>query len=66
MTKGVSTTDILSEPIFDLLQKQGMSQKKFARKTGIAQSAISDWKRKKTNHVSEKILTICEVLGVTP
>jgi len=57
---------IISERIFDLLQKQGMSQKEFSEKTGIAQCTISDWKRKKTNPVSEKILIICEVLGVTP
>ena len=57
---------IISERIFELLKKQGMSQKEFAEKTGIAQSTISDWKRKKTNPVSEKILIICEVLGVTP
>ena len=57
---------IISERIFDLLQKQGMSQKEFSEKTGIAQSTISDWKIKKTNPVSEKILIICEVLGVTP
>ena len=43
-----------------------MSQKDFAEKTGIAQSTISDWKRKKTNPVSEKILVICDALDVTP
>jgi transcriptional regulator with XRE-family HTH domain len=43
-----------------------MSQKEFSEATGISQSSISDWKRKKTNPVSEKILIICEVLGVTP
>jgi transcriptional regulator with XRE-family HTH domain len=43
-----------------------MSQKEFSQATGIAQSTISDWKRKNTNPVSEKILIICEVLGVTP
>ena len=43
-----------------------MSQKEFSELTGIAQSSISDWKRKKTNPVSEKILIICEVLHVTP
>ena len=56
----------ISERIFDLLEQRGMSQKEFSRKTGIAQSSISDWKRKKTNPVSEKILIICEVLNVTP
>ncbi|MCD7885089.1 MAG: helix-turn-helix domain-containing protein [Lachnospiraceae bacterium] len=57
---------IISERIFELLEKRGMSQKEFSEKTGIAQSAISDWKRKKTNPVSEKILIICETLEVTP
>ena len=57
---------IISERIFELLEQRGMSQKEFAEKTGIAQSSISDWKRKKTNPVSEKILIICNVLNVTP
>lgn len=56
----------ISDRIFDLMQKRGMSQKEFSEKTGIAQSSISDWKRKRTNPVSEKILIICEVLNVTP
>ena len=56
----------ISERIFELLDKRGMSQKEFSEKTGIAQSSISDWKRKKTNPVSEKILIICNVLDVTP
>ena len=56
----------ISERIFELLEKRGMSQKEFAERTGIAQSSISDWKRKRTNPVSEKILIICEVLEVTP
>lgn len=57
---------IISERIFELLNKRGMSQKEFSERTGIAQSAISDWKRKKTNPVAEKIMIICEVLDVTP
>ena len=56
----------ISEKIFNLLEARGMSQKEFSERTGIAQSTISDWKRKKTDPVSEKILIICEVLGVTP
>lgn len=56
----------ISEKIFSLLEERGMSQKEFSERTGIAQSTISDWKRKKTNPVSEKILIICEVLNVTP
>lgn len=56
----------ISERIFEILEDRGMSQKEFATKTGISQSSISDWKRKKTNPVSDKILIICDVLGVTP
>ena len=63
--KGRGTMTI-SERIFELLDKRGMSQKEFSEKTGIAQSSISDWKRKKTNPVSEKILIICSVLDVSP
>lgn len=56
----------ISERIFELLEQRGMSQKEFSEKTGIAQSNMNDWKRKKTNPVSEKILIICNVLDVTP
>ena len=56
----------ISEKIFSLLETRGMSQKEFSERTGIAQSTISDWKRKKTDPVSQKILIICEVLRVTP
>ena len=56
----------ISGRIFELLKERNLSQKKFTQKTGIAESTISDWKKKKTNQVSDKILIICEVLGVTP
>ena len=56
----------ISERIFEFLEMRGMSQKEFSEKTGIAQSSISDWKRKKTNPVSDKIMIICKVLDVTP
>ena len=56
----------ISGRIFELLKERNMSQKEFAQRTGIAESTISDWKKKKTNPVSDKILIICEVLGVTP
>lgn len=63
---GSCETMTISEKIFDLIRERGMTQKDFALKTGISQSSISDWKRKKTNPVSEKILIICETLNVTP
>ena len=56
----------ISNRIFELLKERGMSQKEFPKKTGIAESTISDWKKKKTNPVSDKILIISETLGETP
>ena len=57
---------IISERIFQLLESKNISQKEFSEKTKIAQSTISDWKRKKTNPASDKIMIICDVLGVSP
>ncbi len=57
---------IISERIFSLLKDKGISQKEFSEATGIAQSTISDWKRKKTNPAADKIMIICDVLDVTP
>ena len=56
----------ISERLFKRMKAIGMSQKMFSEKTGIAQSTISEWKKKKTNPTSEKIMIICEVLDVTP
>ena len=36
------TEMIISERIFKLMEAQGMSQKEFSQRTGIAQSSISD------------------------
>ena len=57
---------IISEKIFELIKEKNMSQKDFALATGISQSTISDWKTKKTNPAADKIMVICDVLGVTP
>jgi len=57
---------MISERIFRILEEKKISQKTFSRQTGIAQSTISDWKRKKTNPAADKILIICEALEVTP
>ncbi len=57
---------IISERIFKLLKEKHMSQKQFALQTGITQSSISDWKRKKTNPNAEKIMIICDALEITP
>ena len=56
----------ISGKIFELIKEKGMTQKEFGRRTGIPQSTISDWKGKKLNPASDKILIICDVLEVTP
>lgn len=58
--------ETISDRIFELLREQKMSQKEFAKRTGIAESSISDWKKKRTNSVANKILIISRVLGVSP
>ena len=57
---------IISERIFKILEKKHMSQSTFAKKVGLSASTISDWKTKKTNPTAEKIMSICEVLEITP
>ncbi len=56
----------ISERIFERLNEMHLSQKNFSEKTGIRQSTISEWKAKKTNPSSDKIMIICEVLEVSP
>ena len=56
----------VSEKVFSRLDQLSMSQKEFSEKTGILPSTISEWKKKKTNPLSEKIMPICDALGVTP
>ena len=38
----------------------------FAKRVGIANSTVSEWKKKRTNPSTEKIMDICEVLEITP
>ena len=54
----------ISEKIFTLLDQKGMTQKEFSIKTGIAESTISDWKKKNNNPTAEKLLAICKVLDI--
>lgn len=56
----------ISERLFQIMDAQGLSQMEFSRRTGITQSTISDWKRKKTNPSADKLMVICDVLGVSP
>ena len=56
----------IRDRIFDKLTVMDMTQKEFAKRTGIPETTVSDWKKKKTNPTAEKILIICKVLNVTP
>ncbi|MBR5181374.1 MAG: helix-turn-helix transcriptional regulator [Clostridiales bacterium] len=56
----------ISERIFKIMKDKGITQLEFSRLTGIAQSTISDWKRKKTNPAADKILVICDALKISP
>ncbi len=57
---------LISERIYKFMEEKNISQLEFAKKTGISQSTVSDWRRKGTNPSADKIMIICEVLGVTP
>lgn len=57
---------LISERIYKYLSERGMSQIEFAKRTGISQSTISDWRRKGTNPSADKIMIICEVLDISP
>ena len=57
---------LISERIYKYMEEKGISQLEFAKRTGISQSTVSDWKRKKTNPSADKIMIICEVLGISP
>ena len=56
----------ISDRIFERLKQINMSQKQFSEETGISQSTVSEWKSKRTNPTSEKIMIICQVLKVAP
>ncbi|MBQ7148174.1 MAG: helix-turn-helix transcriptional regulator [Pseudobutyrivibrio sp.] len=57
---------IISERLFKAMEDKGMTQLEFSAATGIAQSTISDWKRKKTNPAADKIMVICDALDISP
>ncbi len=55
----------IGSKIFEILKQRGITQKEFSMKTGIAESTISDWKRKGFNPSAGKLPVICSVLGVS-
>ena len=57
---------LISERIYQYLEEKHITQIEFANRTGISQSTISDWRRKRTNPSADKIMDICTALEVTP
>ena len=57
---------LIRDRIFNRLEELKMTQKEFSKRTGIAESTISDWRKRHTNPTAEKIMIICKVLDVTP
>ena len=57
---------IISERIFYTMEQKNMSQLELSKRTGIATSNISDWKKKKTNPKADCLLSICDALDITP
>ena len=46
----------IRDRIFDKLEELNMTQKEFSLRTGIPQTTVSDWRKKKTNPTAEKIM----------
>ncbi len=51
--------------VCEILKERGITQKQFSKMTGIAESTISDWKRKGFNPSADKIGIICDALDIT-
>ena len=56
----------VSDRIYKLMEIRGLSQIEFCRRTGIPQSTVCEWRRKKLNPAIDRLLVICDVLGVSP
>ena len=56
----------ISDRIFSRLEELDMTQQEFSDKTGIIPSTISGWKKNGTNPSSDKIMSICKALNVSP
>ncbi len=53
------------EKIFARLEELQMSQSELSRRTGIATSTISDWRKKKINPQADKLVAICKALEMS-
>ena len=53
------------EKIFARLEELHMSQIELSRRTGIATSTISDWRKKKINPQADRLVAICKALNMS-
>ncbi len=53
------------EKIFARHEELHMSQTELSRRTGIATSTISDWRKKQINPQADKLVSICKALDMT-
>lgn len=53
------------EKIFARLEELHMSQTELSRRTGIATSTISDWRKKQINPQADKLVAICKALEIS-
>ena len=53
------------EKIFAKLEELHMSQTELSRRTGIATSTISDWRKKQINPQADKLVSICKALDMS-
>ena len=56
----------ISERLFSIMKEKDISMPELSRLTGISRHTIFDWQRKSTNPGADKIMVICEALGITP
>lgn len=53
------------EKIFARLEELHMNQIELSRRTGIATSTISDWRKKKINPQADKLVAICKAIDMS-
>ena len=56
----------ISERLFRIMKEKNISIPELSRMTGISRNTIFDWHKKNTNPGSDKIITICRALEITP
>lgn len=56
----------ISQRLFKIMDEERISIPELSTRTGISKQTIYDWKKKGTNPGADKIMILCEALGITP